>query len=815
MDLAQDLRFAFRQMAAKPLLYVLAIVSLALGVGVNSSMFSIVDAVLLHGMPARSPDRLVAVYTSGSDGLRYAPSSYPDYRDLRDQNDVLAGLAAHSVFVGARDTGKGTKLLFGEVVSGNFFDVLGVRPAVGRAFLPEEDRTAGSHPVVMLGYGYWQKQYGGDPAILGRVIVLNGMPLTIVGVTPAGLGSTFPGLKADFWVPMQMYDTLSENKALAVRGFRSFFLFGRLRPGASVTQAQAQLGALGGRLAARYPETDKDRRTTVVPWNRVRINPAVDGVLLSVAGLLMGLVALVLLIASSNIANLLLARANDRRQETALRLALGASRGRLIRQLLTESLLLALLSGVLGLAVALAVTRLLVNFNPPLPVPLSLDLGLDLPVLLFTLALAAVTGVICGLAPALQASKADFVSTIKDGSAVRGRTYRKLGLRNLLVGAQVVVSTTLLIGAGLFLRSLANARSVDPGFSLRRGAAVDFSVGFGHKYGEQAGRNFMRQLVERVQALPGVRSAAVAGHLPLDIKIVSEAVLIEGQPVTDPRNRPEIDLVPVGPGYFATLGIPLVQGRTFTWRDDAAAPAVAIVNATAAHTFWPAQGALGKRLKIGKDAAWVEVVGVARDGKYRSLGEQPRPFIYRPYQQDYSSSMTLIAATSVDENETLHAVRRQLEAMDPNLPIFDLKTMSQHLGIMLFPARMAAWLFAAFGLLGLLLASVGLYGVVSYSISKRTREIGIRMAVGAYRGQIMRQVLGEGMGLVVVGLALGIGCALAGGHLLSSLLYGIGANDPVAFVGVPLLLFAVAFLAIVIPARRATRVEPSVALRHE
>jgi predicted permease len=814
MDLVQDLRFAGRQMAAKPLLSVLAIVSLALGVGINSSIFSLVNAVLFRGLPVKDPDRLVAVYTSGTDGMPYAPSSFPDFRDLRDQNDVLAGLAAYSAFIAAFETEAGTQPLFGEVVTGNFFQLLGLRPAVGRSFLPEEDRTPGDHPVVILGYGFWQKQLGGDPAIIGRSLKLNGTPLTVVGVAPRDLASTFPGLKADFWLPMQMNDALSEDKVLEDRGHRSFFLIGRLRDGISIPEAQAELGTMAARLARQYPETNKNRKVSLVAWRKVTVNPAVDGALFGAAGLLMALVALVLLIASSNIANLLLARANDRRKEISLRLAVGASRGRLVRQLLTESLLLAICSGALGLLIALATTRLLVNFNPPLPVPLSLDVGLDSRVLFFTLALALATGVICGLAPAVQASKPDLVAVLKDDSTGLGRTYRKLGLRNLLVVSQVAVSTLLLIGAGLFLRSLANAQSINPGFSLRRGVVVDFSLGLGRKYSAENGRSFVRQMAERVSALPGVRAATVAGHLPLGVTVISDKVAVEGRPVSE-EQRPEADHVQVGSGYFETLGIPLIEGRPFGWHDDSAAPQVAIVNATAAHRWWPGGSALGQRFQLGKDPTWIEVVGVAADGKYRSLGEEPRPFVYRPYLQDYSSSMTLVVATGVDEQRTLLAVRRELAAMDPTLPIFGFKTMSQHLGIMLFPARMGAWLLAAFGLLGLILASVGLYGVVSYSISKRTREVGVRMAIGAHRRQILQLVLREGMTLVAVGMALGIAFALAGSRVLASLLYGIGSHDPAAFVGVPLLLAAVALLAIVIPARRATRVDPMVALRYE
>ncbi len=817
VDLFQDLRFAGRQMMARPLLSALAIVSLALGIGVNSSIFSIVNAFLLRDLPAADPERLVAVYTSApSDGFRYSTSSLPDYRDLREQNDVLVDLAANSVFIGTLDTQEGTELLLGEVVSGNFFAVLGLQPTVGRDFLPEEDETAGSHPVVMLGHGFWQQRWGGDPQVVGRSLKLNGKSLTIVGVTPPELSGTFPGFEANFWLPMQMYDTLSEYKALEVRDFRSFFLTGRLRDGISIDQAQAQLGSIATRLAADHPESNEGREVTVVRKREVTINPEFDASIFGVAGLLMAIVALVLLIASSNIANLLLARANDRRKEISIRLAVGASRGRLMRQLLTESLLLALVGGALGLLFALATTRFLVGFKPPLPVPLSLDLGLDLRVFLFTLALAVATGVLCGLAPAIQASKPDLVTTLKDGSATLGRGYGKLGARNLLVVSQVVVSTVLLIGAALFLRSLGNAQSVDPGFSLRNGVVADFSLGLGTRYSEEEGRNFLRQLVERVGALPGVRSTAVAGHLPLGVKVISEPVQIDGQPAAKDSDRPKVDLVQVGPGYFATLGIlPLVEGREFKWHDDRDAPGVVIVNATAARRFWPEDSAIGQRLRIGDGGERLEVVGVTRDGKYRTLGEEPRAFVYRPYLQDYSSSMALVVDSAVDEQEALHAVRRELEAMDPNLPIFEIKTMSQHLGIMLFPARIGAWLLVAFGLLGLVLASVGLYGVVAYSVSKRTREVGIRMAIGANRWQILLLVVREGMVLVAVGMALGIGCALMGSRLLTTLLYGIGANDPLTFLGVPSLLAAVALLANLLPARRATRVDPMVALRYE
>jgi len=815
-DLMQDIRFAARQMARKPGITAFAVLSLALGIGVNSSIFSLVNAVLMRSLPAVRPAELVDVYVGQTGEFRYATSSFPDYVDLRKWNDAVADLAAFNVTVATWDTGRRTELLFGEEVTASYFDLLGLRPILGRTFLPEEDATAGTHPVIVLGQRTWKRRFGGDPNIIGRSIKLNGIHFTVVGVAPEQLKGSFPGVVSEFFMPMQMADAMESEPTLTARGSRSLFLKARLKPGIPIEKAQAQFATFAGRLRTAYPVEDKGLEITLVKTRNVVLNPGIDGPIIGVAGLLMGLVGLVLLIACSNVANLLLVRASERRKEIAIRLAIGAGRGRLIRQLLTESVMLALMGGVLGLLFALWTARLIVAFKPPLAIPLSLDVALDVKVLAFTMGLALLTGLICGVAPALQASKPDLVGTLRDDSAGPGRRHRRLGLRNLLVIAQVAISTVLLVGAGLFLRSLGQASSIDPGFTLRKGVAAQLLVGLGGSYTEAQRRVFYQRLMERARVLPGVRSAAYADHLPLALQFHVSRADIEGKPTARVEDRPEIDIDGASPGYFDTLGIPILAGRAFNEHDGPDRPKVAIVNETAAKRFWPGESPLGKHLRFnGKDSPWLTVVGVARDGKYRTLGDDPRPFVYTAVDQDKSIGLTLIVAGNGDEKALLTEVRRAIDATDPNVPIFDIKTMSEHLSIMLFLARIGAVLLAAFGGLGLILASMGLYGVVAASVARRTREIGIRMAIGAQRGDVLRLVVREGMVLTGTGLAIGLGLALLGTGLLHGLLYGIAPSDPLTFLAVALILGGVALGANLIPARRATEVDPLVALRYE
>jgi predicted permease len=812
-----QLRLTLRQLRRRPGINALAILSLALGIGVNSSIFSLVNAVLLRDPAVRDPASLVEIYTADSGGFPYATSCYPDFLDLQAGADSLSGMSAFSLMLATYDDGAATRVLFGEAVSANFFDLMGLRPALGRGFAESESGDDGSQTVAVLGYGFWQKEMGGSRDVLGKTLRLNGRPLTIVGVAPKDYRGTLPSLVADYWVPIGMYDALSEERRLQHRGSRFLFVKGRLAPGVELKQAQAQMDGLFAGLAEQYPGTNAERKITLVPSREVVFNPGVDKPLFGVAALLLTTVAFVLLIACSNIANLLLARALERQSEVAVRLALGASRGQLVRQLLLEGLLLAALGGALGLALAFGLSRWLVSFQPPLPIPLALDLGLDHRVLLFTLLLTVVTGLLSGLVPALRASRPDLVSALHNaGGGSSGGGRRRFALRNALVVLQVAVSTVLLLGAGLFLRSLGQAQAIDPGFELRQGAVAMVSLGLGGRYSEAEGRVFLDRMQESVRSLPGVRSAALAGHLPLGFAMQSRGVYVEGA-ATGPEDdgSREVDFNRVGPGYFETMGIALTAGRAFTAADREGAPLVTIVNEEAARRFWPGEDPIGRRIHFGSEEELRTVVGVAATGKYRTLGESPRPFVYEPLLQDYFSAVSIVVASDRPEGEIAAALRRELQALDPGLPIIDLRTLSQHLAFMLFPARMGASLLASFGLLGLILASVGLYGVVAHGVSRRTREVGVRRALGAQSRDVVRLVVRQGMTLVVVGLVLGGIVAALGGRLLRGWLYGISSLDPITFAVVPALLLLVALAANWIPARRATRIEPTRALRYE
>lgn len=818
--LIQDLRYGVRMLLKQPGYTLIVVLTLALGIGANGVVFSLVNALLLRPLPVDKPSELAAVFTSDFSSGELGASSYPDYAAFRDRNQSFSGLALYAPQPLSLNLDGANERAFGEIVSGNYFEVLGLRLAIGRGFLPEEDQKPGAAPVAIVSHKVWQTRLGGAADVIGRNLKLNGQPFTIVGVAPEKYQGLMRGLAVDWWVPAMMMDQLTPgNNNLTERGNRGMMVMGRLKPGVTLAQAQADFNNIAAQLYKEWPQAwgnirRQGRSISVLPESQSRVLPQARMPLMIFAALLLSVVGLVLLIACANIANLLLARAAARRREIAVRLALGAGRWRLIRQLLTESILLALLGGAAGLMLAVWGADLLMAFKPPVPIPLEINLPVDWRVIGFLSGLSLLTGVVFGLAPALAASRPEVVSALKDDSNASGSRGR---LRGALVIVQVAVSALLLICAGLFLRSLQNASSIDPGFDADNLLAMSMDLQL-QGYDEARGQQFSTQLLERVRALPGVVAASLTDTLPLGFGGRS-GITIEGYNTQQGEDM-EVHNSTVAPGYFETLRIAMQQGRTFDAQDQANAPGAVIVNESFARRYWPGQNALGKRIQMGggdgtNNAPYLTVVGVTNDGKYNSLGEDATPFFYRAATQAYVSTPTLLVRTQSNPANALATVRSAVEALDKNLPIYDVKTMRQHLGIALLPARLAGSALGVFGLLALLLAAAGLYGVMANIVAGRTREIGIRMALGADALAVLRLILQQGMRLVLIGLGLGLAGALAVTHLLKSLLFGVSATDPLTFVGIAVLLTAVALLACWIPARRATRVDPMIALRCE
>jgi predicted permease len=786
-------------------------ITLALGIGANATIFTWIKAVLLAPVPGiERPDELVEVWgaTRNNSALSL---SYLDYLDIRDRNEVLTGLAAHQVM--SMNLGRGGKpeRVRGAVVSANYFEVLGVKPMAGRTFLPEEDRTPNSHPVAVIGYGLWQRRFGAEPTVVGRSITLNEHEFTIIGVTPKEFGSPFSGAAIDVWTPVMMKDYVARpHFLLPDRGSRWLMVMGRLRPRVTVPQAQANISAIARQLEQAYPKTNESMGLAV--YSMTQSPFSLKRSLQSALAILMAAVAVVLLIACANVANLLLARAASRRKEIAVRLALGGTRSRLVRQMLTESFVLASLGAAIGLGLAFWTSRFLPAFLPPYAGDLTYNTRPDAVVFAFTFGLTVATTLLFGLAPTLQASKSDLVGPLKGSVATMGRGPRKLALRHTLVMIQVALSTVALISAGLFVRSLRESYRADPGFDPNHVLLASLDP-FLNGYDEARGREFYRSLVERVAALPGIESASLARRLPLTLSgIAFASVAIDGYiPGRDEDMR--LNYETVGPNYFRTMRIPLLRGRGFAERDNERSPGVVVVNETMAQRYWPKGDALGKRVKVTK--GWLEVVGVAKDVKNRNLSEAAQPFLYLPLLQDYRSNMILVARTAAEPEKMFHAVQAEVAALDSEMPVFDAKTLQDHIGTSLFLQRMAATLLTMFGVLALSLSAVGLYGVMAYAVSQRTRELGIRISIGAQRSDVLRLVLGQGVTLGVIGIVAGILAALAVTRFAAHLLYGISAADPITFGGIAIVLLGVATAASYFPARRATKVDPVVALRIE
>ena len=809
--LLRDFRLAARVLMRRPLVSGLAALSLALGIGANTTIFSMVNALFLRALPVHDADTLVAVATTDKKNPGNSPLSHLNWKDLREQNDTFESLAAYDWIPLSVATGGESTLSFGQLVSGNYFDTLGVAPAHGRLFGPNDDATPGGHPIVVLNHSFWSRRFAGQLTAIGQKVVINATPFEVVGVAPPGFTGATVGVQPDLWVPMAMNGQLRQsNNWYETR--RGLFLLGiaRLKAGVDLATAQAAVTTIGTRLAEEYPDDNEGRSFALTPF-RESTFPGPREAAVAGTSMLMVIVGFVLLIACANVANLLLARATSRRREIAVRLALGAGRWTLIRQLLSESLLLALVGAGFGLLLAHWAGRAVLGFLPSLQIPitLNLDLGLDPLVLLFTFCVAVLTGIISGLAPAWQMAKPELVGALKERGAAEMRGNRLFSARNALVGVQVGLSLVALVGAGLFVQSLAAAQKTDPGFEAERLGLVSFDISL-QGYDEERGLVFLQSIRERVEAVPGVSGLSLAKAGPL-AGTMMRSVFPEG---AEGDRGVLIQVNGVTDGYFETLGIPVLRGRTFDATDRKGSVPVVIVNETMAAKFWPDQDALGKRFRFFGEDDMVEVVGVARDAKYNTLGEDPQSYIYRPLEQDYAGAVTLIASTDGEPAGILLPIQRELKELNREMPLVGISTVGQVLTNSLWASRLGASLLALFGGLALILATVGIYGVMSYVVSQRAQEIGVRMTLGADRGTVMRMVFRQGMLVVVAGLVLGLVLAAAATRVIGNLLF-VSASDPLVYIVMSLTLAAVGALANLFPALRATAVDPLIALRSE
>jgi predicted permease len=820
----RDVRLGIRQFLRRPLFSAAAIASLALGTGLNTALFSIVNAVLFKDTPVAQPDRLVEIYSSQSADFPQLTTSYPDYLSIREQADTLESVAAHAFVRGILGNVDRPELVTGEAVSPNYFDVLGLVPESGRWFRADDNVPHGAD-VVVLSHQLWQRHFGGRDDVIGRTLELSGRPYTIVGIVRRDFPGTIPGLPAEFWVPVAAIEQLefsgvqwttdddADGSRLERRGTRWLFVKGRLAPGRSVEQARAQVETVFARLSAEFPNTNEKTTPSVLPASSIRFHPMLDRYVKAASAVLLTAVGLVLLIACANVANMMLARGTARRRELAIRSAIGASRGRLLGQLLTEGLVLAATGGALGVVFAWwagrALSRMLTNM---LPIPVGFDVSLDATVLAFAVLLSSVTAILFGLAPAWAASKPDLVPALKDTGSAGESTSGGLTLRDALVVGQLALSVVLLVAGALLTRGLLTARSTDLGFDPAPLSTVSFNLRM-NGYDLERATAFRQLALKELAALPGVRVASSASRLPLAPDINMESIKVPGHHRADDEATP-IDAVYVGADYLTTVGIPLLEGRAITEDDVIQKRKVAVVNRTLAQRYWPGKSAVGQQFHTGDfDQPLYEIVGVAGDHKVRSVGEDPTPYLHVPANP--SSAVSLVVRTELPAGTALPMLRRALLALEPEIVFTEDATASEVAETTLAPTRIGAMVIGGFGALALLLAAVGLYGVIAYSVSLRTREVGIRMALGAERNQVVSLVLKHGGRLALAGIGLGLVGAALLGRVLESLLYGVSAYDPLAYGMAAVILLVVATIANLAPALAASRIDPLIALRTE
>ncbi|HEX8089384.1 MAG TPA: ABC transporter permease [Blastocatellia bacterium] len=816
-NLLQDIRFGFRMLMKKPGFTAVAVLTLALGIGANSAIFSVVNAILFRPLPFQDPDRLVMIWEKnpglnlGVDELAVSTANFVDWKSQSQVFEQLAAFDSKSFNL----TGVGEPDRVGGVrVSAAFFNLLGVKAMLGRTFLAEEDEP-GKSKVVVISHGLWQRRFGSDPSIIGKTISLDGISYDVVGVMPPKFrfpqSSDMP-VYYDFPQETSLWTPLAFTaEQITDRDSHDEVALGRLKPNVTLPQAQAEMNTIAGSLERQYPETNTGWGVSLVPLHKQLV-----GNIRSALLILVGAVGCVLLIACANVANLQLAKASSRHKEIAIRASLGAKRGRIISQLLTESLLLSLLGGVFGILLTYFGISLLLALSPD-SIPRVKEVGIDIQVLAFTLAVSVLTGIIFGLAPALNISKPNLAEYLKDGGKGTSEGIRGSRIRSLLVVSEVVLALVLLIGAGLMIKSFLNLLEVKPGFDPRGVLTMKVSLPES-KYPEAYQKAaFFQQVIERIKNVPGVQSVGAITQLPLSRSEEIGSFTVEGHPPLAAGELLLADRRAVSPDYFSTMRVPLEKGRLFTEQDRREAPKVIVISKMMADRIWPNEDPIGKRITFSDPSAgrWLSVVGVVGDVKHSTLDTEPRPQVYRPYPQNTWGTMHLVVRTASDPMTLTTAVRNEVWAVDRDQPVYSIQTMEQLLDESIFQRRFNMLLLGVFAVVALILAAVGIYSVMAYSVIQRTHEIGIRMALGAEQKDILKIVISQGMTLVLVGLAIGLVAAFVITRVMSSLLFGVSATDPITFVILSLLLAAIALFANYIPARKATKVSPIVALRHQ
>ncbi len=816
-----DLRHGLRQLRRQPLFAAAAIGSLAIGIGLNTTLFSVVNAVLFRDNVVAAPDRLVEIYSGLSKDFPQLTTSYPDFKDIRAGADALQSISGNAYVRGILSTSERGVLVTGEAVTANYFQVLGIPLALGRGFRSGEDAAPSIAAVAVISHDLWRNRFGQRAEVVGETVTLSGVPYTVIGVAPAAFTGTMPGIPTEFWVPVTMVEHLQFSGVQAStdedpgatrldrRGTRWLFVKGRLADGRSVDEARAQVETIYARLRATYPNTNKDVTASVVPATSVRFHPMLDGYLRAASAGLLAAVGLVLLIACANVANMLLARGASRRRELAVRAAIGASRRRLVGQLLAESMLLAVIGGSLGLLIAWWAGQALSGIGSDVfPMRIRFEFSIDRTVLMFAALVSIVTAVLFGLAPAWSSSRPELVPALKDSGNANGR--RRTSVRNVLVVGQLALSLILLVSGALLTRGLLTAQNTNLGFDPTPLSSLSFNLQM-NGYDLDRAMTLRDRALQSLGGVPGVTAVSTASRLPLAPDINMDTVNVPGHHAPDDDGLP-VDTVAVGSDYFDTVGIPVVAGRAFTEEEVRAGRKVAIVNETMARQFWPDGSAVGRIIRIGgKDPH--EVVGIARDHKVRSVGEAPRPYLHVPSGR--SQSVNLVVRTTMPATAALPGLRTALWGLEPNIVFTEDVPVQQVADTTVAPTRVGAMVLMAFGALALGLAAVGVYGVIAYSVSRRTREVGIRMALGAERGQVLRMVLGQGVRLAAAGVGLGVLASAGVGRLLESLLYGVSSFDPIAYAAAAAILILIAGAANLIPAISASRIDPVRALRSE